>query len=127
MAGARTIGVGVIGLGFMGQTHVRAYQSAARDGVACELRAVCDASPERLTGEARAGGNLAGRTPERGFDRARVRASGGGGGRRGVRGGSGVCRAAAGRGWTSACRVWCWCVGGWGGGGRWWAWGRGSR
>jgi predicted dehydrogenase len=36
------IGVGVIGLGFMGRTHARAYQSAATSGLPCELRAVCD-------------------------------------------------------------------------------------
>ena len=41
-----TIGVGVIGLGFMGWRHVDAYLSAAGSHP-CKLRAVCDASPER--------------------------------------------------------------------------------
>ncbi len=52
------LGVGVIGLGFMGRTHVGAYQSAARDLGVCELVAVCDSSPDRLTGEPAAAGNL---------------------------------------------------------------------
>lgn len=52
------LGVGVIGLGFMGRTHVGAYQAAARDLGACELVAVCDSSPDRLTGEPVAVGNL---------------------------------------------------------------------
>src|SRR3954468_21614645 len=52
------IGVGVIGLGFMGQIHVRAYQSAAADGLPCELRAVCDPDSARLTGHPSAAGNL---------------------------------------------------------------------
>ena len=58
MSTTRNIGVGVIGLGFIGQTHVRAYQSAARDGFPCRLVAVCDQDERRLAGEP-AQGNLA--------------------------------------------------------------------
>lgn len=58
LANSITLGVGVIGLGFMGRTHVGAYQAAARDLGACELVAVCDSSPDRLTGEPVAAGNL---------------------------------------------------------------------
>jgi predicted dehydrogenase len=50
--------VAVIGLGFMGQTHVRAYQAAAAAGVECRLAAVCDRSGDRLTGKVQATGNL---------------------------------------------------------------------
>jgi predicted dehydrogenase len=68
------LGVGVIGLGFMGQIHVRAYQAAAADGLPCELRAVCDPDPARLTGRPATAGNLGpgpGEQPL--FDPARVR------------------------------------------------------
>lgn len=54
------IGVGVVGLGFMGQTHVRAYQAAAADGLPCRLLAVCDSDPQKLTGRILAAGNLGG-------------------------------------------------------------------
>src|SRR2546421_11494368 len=37
--------VGVIGLGFMGATHVAAYQTAAEAGYPCNLVAVCDPKP----------------------------------------------------------------------------------
>ncbi|MBY0308938.1 MAG: Gfo/Idh/MocA family oxidoreductase, partial [Phycisphaerales bacterium] len=52
------IGVGVIGMGFMGANHARAYVAAARDGTACRLVAVSDPSPERLSGGTPAGGNI---------------------------------------------------------------------
>jgi predicted dehydrogenase len=70
------IGVGVIGLGFMGQRHVRAYAAAAGAGHPCELVAVCDGSEARLTGRPDAAGNLdqKGARAERLFDPARVRA-----------------------------------------------------
>lgn len=48
------IGVGVIGLGFMGRTHIAAYQSASKDGYACKLVAVCDTDSSRLCGSAAA-------------------------------------------------------------------------
>lgn len=44
------LGVAVIGLGFMGRTHIAAYGAAAAAGLPCRLVAVCDASVERLSG-----------------------------------------------------------------------------
>lgn len=52
------IGVAVIGLGFMGQTHVAAYQRAARDGLPCTLVAVSDRDPARMTGRTATAGNI---------------------------------------------------------------------
>jgi predicted dehydrogenase len=45
---ARPVGVGVIGLGYIGRTHVEAYRSAARAGFACRIAAACDRRPDRL-------------------------------------------------------------------------------
>lgn len=69
---AREIGVGVIGLGFMGRTHIGAYDAAARDGLGVRLAGVFDRDAGRLTGEAGGGGNIGGDQPERLFDPARV-------------------------------------------------------
>ncbi len=67
--------VGIIGLGFMGRTHIAAYRAAAEAGFANELVAVCDSCPERRTGLAGASGNLeTDGVPERVFDPASVRA-----------------------------------------------------
>jgi predicted dehydrogenase len=67
------IRAGVIGLGFMGATHARAYQSAATAGAGCTLAAVADKNPERLTGRVNAAGNLdTGASGERLFDPALV-------------------------------------------------------
>ncbi|MFN0058734.1 MAG: Gfo/Idh/MocA family protein [Planctomycetota bacterium] len=55
-----TIGVGVIGLGFMGRTHIAAYESARGAGFDCELRAI--ASPHasvQASATSRGAGNLA--------------------------------------------------------------------
>lgn len=52
------IRAGVVGLGFMGQTHVRAYRDAARDGLPVTLAAVCDADPNRLNPSVQAAGNI---------------------------------------------------------------------
>ncbi len=41
----RTIGVGVIGLGFMGRTHLLAYDAARQAGYPCRIAAVCDPGP----------------------------------------------------------------------------------
>ena len=49
------IGVGVIGLGFMGRTHARCYQSAVAAGLPCELLAVCDRSESAFRSGAGAG------------------------------------------------------------------------
>lgn len=69
-----TVGVGVIGLGFMGRVHVGAYAAAARDGHACRLVAVCDPDPQRRAGRAAGGGNIGGPGPEQLFDPAIVAA-----------------------------------------------------
>jgi predicted dehydrogenase len=59
MSGRGTIRVGVIGLGFMGRTHLAAYEAARRDGYPCEVVAVCDREEARRTGKAAGiGGNL---------------------------------------------------------------------
>lgn len=52
------IGVGVIGLGFMGQTHLAAYQSAERSGYPCRVVAVSDRHEERRRGERATVGNI---------------------------------------------------------------------
>lgn len=70
-----TIGVGVIGLGFMGATHIRAYASAARAGLANQLIAVADPGPDRLTGVAMTAGNIDTGTAERLFDPVQVQTS----------------------------------------------------
>jgi predicted dehydrogenase len=68
------IGIGVIGMGFMGQTHTRAYLSAALNGSPCILRAVCDRDPDRRAGLATGTGNIQpGAADQRLFDPARVR------------------------------------------------------
>src|SRR5262249_1920817 len=72
---ARPIGVGVIGLGFMGRTHVAAFRAAASTGRANRLVAVADSRIERLGGDAPKIGNLAlGGDGERLFDPREVRA-----------------------------------------------------
>ncbi|MCS7034468.1 MAG: Gfo/Idh/MocA family oxidoreductase, partial [Phycisphaerae bacterium] len=68
------IGVGVVGLGFMGRTHVAAYVGASRAGFPCRLVAVCDSDPRRRAGEAGESGNL--QTGAAAFDPASVRAHG---------------------------------------------------
>jgi predicted dehydrogenase len=45
------IRVGVIGLGFMGATHIAAYQATARAGFDCRLVAVADSKASRRAGE----------------------------------------------------------------------------
>lgn len=52
------IGVGVIGLGFMGRTHLAAYRAANDAGFRNEIVAVCDSSADRRTGRGEARGNL---------------------------------------------------------------------
>lgn len=66
--------VGVMGLGFMGRTHIGAYRAAATRGLENELVAVCDPDPERRAGRGGEGGNPElGSHEERLFDPARVR------------------------------------------------------
>lgn len=52
------IGVGVVGLGFMGRTHVEAYAAAAEAGFSNRLVAVCDSDPQRRAGRSMQGGNV---------------------------------------------------------------------
>src|SRR5215212_1770248 len=52
--------VGVIGLGFMGATHIASYNAAQAAGFPCRLVAVCDRKSSRRRGELwDVGGNLA--------------------------------------------------------------------
>ncbi len=70
-----TVRVGIVGLGFMGRTHLGAYKSARARGFANELVAVCDADPERRAGRPGGQGNIeALSVPELMFDPASVRA-----------------------------------------------------
>ena len=62
------IRVGVIGLGFMGQTHLDAY--ARLDGV--QVVAIADRDPARLEGKQQAAGNIAGAN-EGGFDYSKAK------------------------------------------------------
>jgi predicted dehydrogenase len=57
---SESIGVGVIGMGFMGSTHVSAYEAARRDGYPCKVIAVCDQDPQRMKSGTHGGGNLPG-------------------------------------------------------------------
>ena len=71
---ASPIHVGVIGLGFMGATHVAAYRSAAAAGYGCRLVAVADPKPSRRAGRlGDVGGNLASGSEAAAFDPAEVR------------------------------------------------------
>lgn len=61
--GARVLGAGVVGLGFMGRTHAAAYESASAAGLPCRLVGVCDTDASRVeaarAGAPAASGNLA--------------------------------------------------------------------
>lgn len=66
------IGIAVIGVGFMGRTHIRSYQRAAAEGFQCELVAVCDVSASAL--QSTHAGNLAAAANDQPlFDSPRVR------------------------------------------------------
>lgn len=68
------VGVGVIGLGFMGRTHVACYRDARDAGLPCRLVAVADRDRERRSGGGSAAGNIStGAQAERLFDPAEVR------------------------------------------------------
>eukprot|EP00913_Durusdinium_trenchii_P006118 g5730.t1 len=64
----REIGVGVIGLGFIGATHLRAFSAAP----GARVVAVCDADADRLDGRPASQGNLAGTDETPLFDPDRV-------------------------------------------------------
>ncbi len=49
MTSSSTIKIGIIGFGFMGRTHARAYQDAHRDGSPCQLIAIADRNHEQKT------------------------------------------------------------------------------
>ncbi len=65
--GQRAIGVGVIGLGYMGWTHVASYRAAEKAGRANRLVAVCDQDAANLRGRASPAGNV--ETPATGASR----------------------------------------------------------
>jgi predicted dehydrogenase len=74
---APPIGVGIIGLGFMGRTHLAAYRAANEQGFANRLVAVCDSDAARRSGRAVREGNLESSPAapeERLFDAGAVRA-----------------------------------------------------
>ncbi|HTF89720.1 MAG TPA: Gfo/Idh/MocA family oxidoreductase [Planctomycetota bacterium] len=72
----RPTGIGIIGLGFMGRTHLAAFQGANAMGLSNRLVAVSDADPERRAGRAAEGGNFdTGAKRELLFDPRNVRAS----------------------------------------------------
>ena len=62
------IGIGVVGLGFMGRTHLAAWKAAERARLPCRLVAVADGERARLDGKAQATGNLATGASEALFD-----------------------------------------------------------
>jgi predicted dehydrogenase len=68
------LGVGVVGLGFMGRTHVAAYRAAAAAGHANRIVALCDRDLARLRGKRGPAGNLekSGGDPLAGLEDARV-------------------------------------------------------
>lgn len=75
MADPASLGVAVIGLGFMGRTHINGFNAAATSGLPCRLVAVCDGDPNRLTNASSVAGNIAGTAGfEPLFDPQRVRA-----------------------------------------------------
>ncbi|RTE04864.1 Gfo/Idh/MocA family protein [Paenibacillus whitsoniae] len=47
--------IGLIGLGFMGRTHLENYARLEAEGVAIQVVALCDVDPEKLEGKAQAG------------------------------------------------------------------------
>ncbi|MBK7403974.1 MAG: Gfo/Idh/MocA family oxidoreductase [Phycisphaerales bacterium] len=68
------VGVGVIGLGFMGRTHVACYRDAAASGLPCRLVAVADQDASRRSGRGEGVGNIStGAQAAQIFDPARVR------------------------------------------------------
>jgi predicted dehydrogenase len=73
VSSTRTLGIGVVGLGFMGTTHVKAYQAARNDGFPCRLIAVADPNPDRRSGRSATGNLSTGNDEESLFDPCHVR------------------------------------------------------
>ncbi|MFI4896809.1 MAG: Gfo/Idh/MocA family protein [Phycisphaerales bacterium JB059] len=68
MSDSGSVGVGVIGAGFIGQTHLRAF-AGVRGG---RVAGVCDANPARLLGRGESSGNLGADASEKIFDPATI-------------------------------------------------------
>ncbi len=69
----KPVGIGIIGMGFMGQTHARAFLDAIGSGSNARLIAACDRDQARRSGLASDIGNIKqGGTPERIFDPGEV-------------------------------------------------------
>ena len=66
--------IGVVGLGFMGATHVTAIEAAREAGLPCRLTAVCDRDAGRRDGLVEVDGNIDTGTHGRLFDPATVTA-----------------------------------------------------
>jgi len=52
------IRIGLIGLGFMGRTHLENYARLEQEGLPIQVVAVCDADPAKLEGRGAGGGNI---------------------------------------------------------------------
>jgi predicted dehydrogenase len=63
---ARTIGVGIVGFGYMGRTHLASYGAAARAGFPNRIVALCDKELARVGGKAFQLGNRLGNMEKRG-------------------------------------------------------------
>lgn len=59
MPTSEPIGVGIVGLGFMGMTHLAAYERAARDGWPCRVVAAADPNVGKRLRQDEARGNIA--------------------------------------------------------------------
>ncbi|HYE03444.1 MAG TPA: Gfo/Idh/MocA family oxidoreductase [Phycisphaerales bacterium] len=70
---SRPTGVGIVGLGFIGRTHLRALAALEARGAPCRVVAICESDPARRSGLASAGAPDAAAGSGL-FDPARVRA-----------------------------------------------------
>ncbi|MCW5769944.1 MAG: Gfo/Idh/MocA family oxidoreductase [Phycisphaeraceae bacterium] len=68
----RAVRVGIIGLGFMGRTHLRAYNAAAADGLPCEVVACCATRPEDWNELISGASSIAGNIEQAGSTRASI-------------------------------------------------------
>ncbi len=58
MSSAQELRVGILGLGFMGRTHLAAWNAARAEGLGVRITALCDREPERAFDDAGARGNI---------------------------------------------------------------------